>query len=270
MTQPHLPQFQGVPRPRIYHWIGTSSDELYWDDRINWAEGEYPDHPEATAMFLNALDRDITIRLRKDIRLANLWFSEPRHSYTIAADGDRKDIRLLFMTGQQLANITLDEENKATHTILVLILHSCKKLWGAGWQTVSPSKAPDPIPSNTSMLRLAGDIGSYKAAPRASLNLDGYLDVELSGNNSFLGPVVVNRGTLHVKRSESIPPGTSLLVYDPGKLIIDKDVQLRVCRLCINDHDMSDGEYLASNLRAFSGAGSILVSKALSAPALAS
>ncbi|WP_443191820.1 hypothetical protein [Pseudomonas indica] len=269
-----LPVVNGVPRPKIYNWIGKSADILYWDDPNNWAEGEYPNHPEATAMFKDAIDRDVTILLRKDIQLANIWFSESTHSYTIDSEGNPENAKLTFMTGQQLANITLDDDNRATHTINAMILHSCKKLWGPGWRTVSPSAAPDPIPENVSKLRLGGKIANYKEAPRASLNIDGYIDVEISGSNEFIGPVVVNRGSLQVKSSESIPSGTSLLLYSPGKLIIDDGVVVNVKRLSINGNDLPNGTYGSDTVKTFTlvsdnqtsntglvqGAGKIVVS----------
>lgn len=245
------PIVNGVPRPKIYNWIGTSAGILYWDDPNNWAEGEYPNHPEATAMFKDAPDRDITILLRSDIQLANIWFSEKLHSYTISAEDDPENAKLTFMTGQQLANITLDDDNRATHTINALILHSCKKLWGPGWRTVSPSPAPDPIPDNVSKLRLGGKIANYKEAPRASLNIDGYIDVEISGKNEFIGPVVVNRGSLYVKNSESVPVGTSFLLYSPGRLIIDDGVTISVKRFNINGLDLPDGTYNHNSISMF-------------------
>jgi autotransporter-associated beta strand protein len=242
-----VPTTTGVPRPRIYSWVGASSNTLYWDDPKNWAEGEYPNHPEATAMFSHALSQDTTILLRKDIILANIWFSEKKYSYSILPEGDPNMARLIFMTGQQLANITLDEENFATHTINTHIIHSCKKMWGVGWQVVSPSPPPVPVPKNQSKLRLGGVIANYKAAPRASLNLDGYIDVELSGVNTFIGPVVVNRGALLIKNSESIPTGTNLLLYDPGQIVIDEGIVVKAKRFQLNGENMPRGVYVAND-----------------------
>ena len=88
MSMVNAPIFKGVPRPRIYNWVGSSAKTLYWDDPNNWAEHEYPNHPETTAIFAGNLKSDVHIILRKEILLANTWFSEKEHSYTIAPSGD--------------------------------------------------------------------------------------------------------------------------------------------------------------------------------------
>ena len=154
--------------------------------------------------------------LVNDIFLANIWFSEKAYSYTISPDGSPDNSRLIFQTGQQLANITLDVHNFANHVIPVMILHSCKKLW---YSYISPTSAMSP-PARLAKLTLSGDIGSYKDAPRASLNLDGFIEVELSGNNTLIGPIVVSRGLLTVRGNNSIPPRSSLTVISPGTIDI--------------------------------------------------
>ena len=98
-----IPKFQGVIRPRTYNWIGTADENMYWDDPNNWAEGAYPDHPEATAVFADALTRNVNVILRKDVFVANLWFSEQQHSYTIRPEGRPDVARLLFQTREQSA-----------------------------------------------------------------------------------------------------------------------------------------------------------------------
>lgn len=245
------PSYSGVPRPRVYNWIGKSASVFYWDDPANWAEGIFPNHPEATVLFKDAIDRDTTILLRRDIQIANLWFSEKTFSYKIEAEGDPEASKITFMTGQQLANITLDEDNRATHEINSTILHSCKKLWGPGWRTVSPSPAPNPVPRNLSTLRLGGKIANYKEAPRASLNIDGYINVEIRGANEFIGPVVVNRGTLSVASSNSIPEGTVMLLYHPGCVVIEKGVVISVRRFSIDGRDLPSGSYDADAINDF-------------------
>jgi hypothetical protein len=256
MAMVTLPPITTVPRPRVYNWVGTAASPLYWDDPTNWAEGECPNHPEATAVFSHSLSRSITILMRRDIMVANLWFSEREHSYTIAPEGDPEHARLFFVTGQQLANLVLDEENFATHTIIVRMIHSCKKLWGPGWetQTIPTPTSPIVAPQNQSKLRLVGSIENYKPAPRASLNLDGYLDVEISGINSFIGPVDIRRGSLIVQRSESIPTGSTLSIFDPGRISIDDGVVVRVRRLNINGEKMPMGLYHASDMPATAAA----------------
>jgi len=235
-----IPKFQGIIRPRIYNWIGTSNEDLYWDDPNNWAEGEYPDHPEATVVFADALTRNVNVILRKDIFLANIWFSEPTFSYKIMPEGDPEKSRLMFQTGQQLANITLDEQNQSDHEINAMILHSCKKLW---WRPTPWEPGITP-PARQAKLLLSGDIGSYKEAPRASLNVDGFIEVELSGNNSFIGPIVVNRGTLSILNSESVPPRSSLTVLSPGILTLGEGVTLNLGRLVLDGEVMTPGKYV--------------------------
>lgn len=240
----NIPKYSGVGRPRSYNWIGTSDENLYWDDPSNWAEGEYPNHPEATAIFADALTRNVNVILRKDIFLANLWFSEKQYSYSIMPEGDPEQARLLFQTGQQLANITLDENNLADHAIPAMILHSCKKLWYSAtlWD---PSLKP---PARKAKLSLSGDIGSYKEAPRASLNIDGYIEVELSGNNTFIGPIVVSRGLLTVKGNNAIPPRSSLTILDPGSVHIDDGTIVNLGRFVINGEVKAPGKYVSNDV----------------------
>ncbi|WP_157652804.1 hypothetical protein [Burkholderia ubonensis] len=239
-----IPKYQGIARPKTYNWIGSSDDNLYWDDPKNWAEGEFPNHPEATAIFANALDRNVNVILRGDVFLANLWFSEKKYSYTIKPEGDPEKARLLFQTGQQLANITLDAENLADHAIPAMILHSCKKLW----YSATPWDLSVQPPPRQAKLTLSGDIGSYKEAPRASLNVDGFIEVEISGNNSFIGPIVVSRGLLSVKGDNAIPPRSSLTVLEPGRLNIAEGVVINLGRFVINGETKPPGKYVTADM----------------------
>jgi hypothetical protein len=239
-----VPKYPGIARPKTYNWIGTSHGDLYWDDPKNWAEGEYPNHPEATAIFADALNKNVNVILRTDIFLANLWFSEKQYSYTIKPEGDPEKSRLLFQTGQQLANITLDAANLADHAIPAMILHSCKKLW----YSATPWDLNVQPPSKQAKLSLSGDIGSYKEAPRASLNVDGFIEVELSGNNSFIGPIVVSRGLLSVKGKNAIPPRSSLTVLDPGRLDIADGIVVNLGRFVIDGEVKPPGKYVSSDM----------------------
>jgi hypothetical protein len=189
------------------------------------------------------LTRDVNVILRKDIFLANLWFSERKHSYTIRPENDPEKARLLFQTGQQLANITLDQRNLADHAIPAMILHSCKKLW---YSSLPPS-GDVTQPSRQATLALSGDIHSYKEAPRASLNLDGFINVEISGKNTFIGPIIVNRGRLTVKTSSSVPPRSSLTVLSPGHVEIDAGVEINLGRLVVDGELKAPGKYVSAD-----------------------
>lgn len=250
MRKIDLAGVNNVSLPGVYHWKGSNAKKLFWDDIENWEERKIPDHPEATVVFANAIQEDTTIYLRKDTIISNIWFSEEKFSYTISPEGNPEDARLIFLTGQQLANIVLDDNNRATHYIPAMILHSCKKLWGPGWliQTIPMSERKISVPPEPSRSRIvfSGTIDSYKDAPRASLNLDGYFDVEISGKNKFIGPIDIRRGNLIVKHSESIPKNSVLNIYDPGAVFLDNKVLAKVKELSINGIKMNKGIYISN------------------------
>src|SRR5258707_15414961 len=103
-------------RPRIFNWGGTSAPTLYWDDPNNWQEGEYPNQPEAIAVFADTLTQDTTILIRQDIRLAHFWFSEEKYSYTIAAETPigqplENQPKLILDTARQFSTSFFDNRN---------------------------------------------------------------------------------------------------------------------------------------------------------------
>ena len=236
--------------PKTYNWIGQDEGPMYWDDPNNWAEGEWPNQPEATAIFSEMAVSKVDIVARTHIVLANIWFNAQTTSYTIRPEGKSEDSILFFSTGQQLANIVLPEGNAATHHVPMMILHSCKKLWGPNWAmpTIPFSEVKYAIPDLPSVSKIvfSGPIGSYKDAPRASLNLDGYIDVELSGENSFIGPVDVRRGTLFLNSKGALPSGTKLSVYEPGRIHVQSGIAIKVRELSINGKTMPSGIYSSS------------------------
>lgn len=251
MRKIDLAGVNNVSLPSVYHWKGSSAPTLYWDDKENWVENKVPDHPEATVVFSNAIDKDTTIYLRKDFIISNIWFSEPKFSYTIIPEDDSEKAKLIFLTGQQLANIVLDDNNKATHYMGGDILHSCVKLWGPGWlmQTIPMSERKIKINAEPSKSKISfiGNIDSYKDAPRASLNVDGYIDVEISGINKFIGPIDIRRGSLIVKRSESIPDNSVLSIYEPGAIFLEDGVKAKVKELNVNGVRMEKGIYVSTS-----------------------
>ncbi|UOK73987.1 hypothetical protein [Ancylobacter polymorphus] len=251
MTDALPPNLRINVLPKTFHWKSSGKEILYWDDADNWEENEYPNQPESTAIFRDSTNEFIDILVRSHVVIANIWFECQYTSYSIQPEGSPEKSIMYFSTGQQLANIVLTEKNTKDHHIPMMIMHSCKGQWGPGWSMPTipfhglTYKVPY-VPSKSKIV-YSGPIGSYKGAPRASININGYIDVELSGVNTFIGPIDVRRGRLIVKNTLSIPDGINISLYDPGEIVLEKGVIARVGKFMINGDELPPGIYRSAD-----------------------
>ena len=251
MQQVLPPNIDADALPATYTWTGGTSG--YWNDPANWDLKQVPNNPEVTVVFRDVGSDNATVKVQTPIVLANMWFDSAKTSFSIEAAPDADEsVGLYFSSGQQLANIVLTSGNTANHVVPLMILHSCKKLWGPGWfmKTIPANSLLSSIPNepSRSKITLSGAIKSYKAAPRASLNLDGYIDLELSGPNSFIGPIDVRRGCLTISSSDSIPVGSTVNVYQPGRIVIAPGVKLTLKELSVDGIKLANGQYPSHTL----------------------
>jgi len=233
-----------TPIPVICTWKGDTASTLYWDDPNNWKDGVVPNGAEATAIFPSLSRKTITVVVRGHIALANIWFDSQSTSYELRSEGAEEESILYFVTGQPLANIVLTERNSTDHMIPLMIMHSCKSVWGPGWKSAKALNPDDRPPQ--SKITFSGDIGSYKPTRRASLILDGYLTVALTGRNSFVGPIELRRGELDIATSLSIPSGTVVEIYEPARINLRPGVEARIKALKVNGKELPNGLYIST------------------------
>lgn len=232
-------------KPKVYNWIGNSAPTLYWDDPNNWAEGEYPNQPEAIVIFADTLTQDTTILLRRDIRLAHFWFGEDKYSYTIAAEKiagqpPENEPKLILDTGRPYATAFIDSQNKVDHSINAMITHSCYHGF--------PHRIA-PVDNYVTTIHFNGAISNYKDVKRASVQVYGRLNFKLNAVNSFTGPVVVkNDGEVHATKNGAIPDGTSIYLEDAGKIAADDGILIKAGTLRVDGRVMEDGLYHAEGV----------------------
>ena len=234
-------------RPRVFNWIGNSAPTLYWDDPNNWEGREYPNHPEAIAIFADTLTQDTTILIRQDIRLAHFWFSEEKYSYTIAAEvaagqPPESQPKLILDTARQFSTSFFDNRNMVDHTIAAMINHSCH----FGF----PDRNPRIMnPDYMSTLHFNGEISNYKDPDRASLQVYGRSRFQLNAANTFKGPVIVlNNGEVRATKNGAIPDGTPITLENQGRIGADDGVLIRAGSLRVDGQDMGSGLYHADGL----------------------
>tara|TARA_B110001450_G_C17615355_1_gene479053 strand:+ start:571 stop:1419 length:849 start_codon:yes stop_codon:yes gene_type:complete len=242
-----------IKTPKVYNWVGGDSSTLYWDEPSNWAEGEYPNQKEAIAVFANSAQRDTTILLRKDIHLAQMWFSE-KHSLTFSSESDGNTLdglspKILLETSNQFSTLFVDKDNLADHRFGAWILHSCCFLVAHRDRNGLPDADLNrPADETINTIHFEGGIGNYKDPERASLQVFGYQKAQLNGINRFKGPVVIaNGGEVKVMVNNAIPDGTPITLNNGGAIFAEEGVYIKASELIVDGKIQEPGIYHGKN-----------------------